>query len=139
VYCCRSGSAADTQAIADIVNYYLQSYAYANYWYSIRKSVTFSPHRQVEGEPPSVKAAAELFQRLCYENKDYISAGIIVGGWDKEAGPSVYSIPLGGGIFKQPWAIGGLLNPFSLSMRFILMICHRLWIDIRLWLLRCDI
>ena len=24
IYCCRSGSAADTQAIADIVHYYLQ-------------------------------------------------------------------------------------------------------------------
>lgn len=26
VYCCRSGSAADTQAVADIVHYYLQLY-----------------------------------------------------------------------------------------------------------------
>ena len=26
VYCCRSGSAADTQALADIVRYYLQMY-----------------------------------------------------------------------------------------------------------------
>lgn len=36
-----------------------------------------------------------------------MSAGIIVAGWDKEAGPSVYNIPLGGGLFRQPWAIGG--------------------------------
>lgn len=28
IYCCRSGSAADTQAIADIVHYYLQMYRY---------------------------------------------------------------------------------------------------------------
>ena len=27
IYCCRSGSAADTQAVADIVHYYLQMYA----------------------------------------------------------------------------------------------------------------
>ncbi len=26
IYCCRSGSAADTQAVADIVHYYLQMY-----------------------------------------------------------------------------------------------------------------
>ena len=32
---------------------------------------------------------------------------LIVAGWDKEVGPSVYNIPLGGGLFKQPWAIGG--------------------------------
>lgn len=48
-----------------------------------------------------------MFQKLCYDNKDGLSAGIIVAGWDKEAGPSVYNIPLGGGLFKQPWAIGG--------------------------------
>lgn len=51
--------------------------------------------------------AASLFQKFCYENKDGLSAGIIVAGWDKEVGPSVYNIPLGGGLFRQPWAIGG--------------------------------
>ncbi|KIJ37461.1 hypothetical protein M422DRAFT_76104 [Sphaerobolus stellatus SS14] len=89
VYCCRSGSAADTQAVADIVHYYLQMYT------------------QQSGIPPPVHSAATLFQKLCYENKDSLSAGIIVAGWDKEAGPSVYNIPLGGGLFRQPWAIGG--------------------------------
>ncbi|KAF7985221.1 hypothetical protein HWV62_7858 [Athelia sp. TMB] len=89
VYCCRSGSAADTQAVADIVHFYLQMYA------------------QQTGAPPPVHTAAALFQKLCYENKDGLSAGIIVAGWDKEVGPSVYNIPLGGGLFRQPWAIGG--------------------------------
>jgi 20S proteasome subunit beta 1 len=89
IYCCRSGSAADTQAIADIVHYYLQMF------------------HQSASEPPSVHTAAALFQKLCYENKDALSAGIIVAGWDKVVGPSVYNIPLGGGIFRQPWAIGG--------------------------------
>ncbi|TFK76063.1 proteasome-domain-containing protein [Pluteus cervinus] len=87
IYCCRSGSAADTQAVADIVHYYLQM------------------HAQTTGTP-SVHVAASLFQKLCYENKDALSAGIIVAGWDKD-GPSVYNIPLGGGLFRQPWAIGG--------------------------------
>ncbi|KAF7352944.1 Proteasome subunit beta [Mycena venus] len=89
VYCCRSGSAADTQAVADIVHYYLQLYS------------------QQTGAPPPVHTAASIFQRMCYENKDQLSAGIIVAGWDKEVGPSVYNIPLGGGLFRQPWAIGG--------------------------------
>jgi 20S proteasome subunit beta 1 len=62
---------------------------------------------QTSGGPPTVHVAASLFQRLCYENKDALSAGIIVAGWDKETGPSVYNIPVGGGIFRQPWAIGG--------------------------------
>jgi 20S proteasome subunit beta 1 len=59
------------------------------------------------GRQPSVHTAASLFQNICYQNKDALSAGIIVAGWDKENGPSVYNIPLGGGIFRQPWAIGG--------------------------------
>ncbi|TDL29697.1 20S proteasome subunit [Rickenella mellea] len=89
IYCCRSGSAADTQAVADIVHYYCQMFS------------------QQFGEPPSIKAAAELFQKLCYDNKDQLLAGIIVAGWDKDVGPSVYNIPVGGGLFRQPWAIGG--------------------------------
>lgn len=39
--------------------------------------------------------------------RDQLSAGIIVAGWDKELGGTVYNIPLGGGLFKGPWAIGG--------------------------------
>jgi len=89
IYCCRSGSAADTQAVADVVTYQLQMYT------------------QVHGGPPPVAIAANMFQAICYSNKDQLSAGIIVAGWDKESGPSVYNIPLGGGLFKAPWAIGG--------------------------------
>jgi len=89
IYCCRSGSAADTQAVADVVHYQLQMIA------------------QTTGSRPTVATAAAIFQKLCYDNKDGLSAGIIVAGWDKETGPSVYNIPLGGGLFRQPWAIGG--------------------------------
>jgi 20S proteasome subunit beta 1 len=32
------------------------------------------------GAPPSVHTAASIFQKLCYENKDNLSAGIIVAG-----------------------------------------------------------
>lgn len=52
--------------------------------------------------------AARIFEKFCYENKDALSAGIIVAGWDKDVGASVYNIPLGGGLFRQPWAIGGM-------------------------------
>ena len=61
----------------------------------------------MHGERPPVHTAASVFEKFCYENKDALSAGIIVAGWDKEVGPSVYNIPLGGGLFRQPWAIGG--------------------------------
>ncbi|PWZ03277.1 proteasome-domain-containing protein [Testicularia cyperi] len=89
IYCCRSGSAADTQALADIVTYYLDMYG------------------TERGSPPQTHIAATLFQELVYQNKDRLSAGIIVAGWDKKNGGKVYNIPLGGGTFEQPWAIGG--------------------------------
>ncbi|CAG8491588.1 3682_t:CDS:2 [Paraglomus brasilianum] len=89
IYCCRSGSAADTQAVASIVTYYLQLYAI-----------------QHEEEPP-VRVAASLFQELCYKNKDALSAGIICAGWDKHDGGSVFGIPMGGSMHKLPYATAG--------------------------------
>lgn len=75
-------------------------------------------YTSVYGSPPSVATAAALFEKLCYENKDQLSAGIIVAGWDKENGGSVYNIPLGGGMFQQPWAIGGTCNYFYEKMLY---------------------
>lgn len=94
IYCCRSGSAADTQALADIVAYHLQLYAVTQ-----------------EMQPPT-SVAASLFNELIYRNKDRLTAGIIVAGWDKQYGGRVYNVPLGGGIFQQPWAIGGSGSTF---------------------------
>ena len=59
-----------------------------------------------EAQPPT-SVAANLFQELIYQNKDRLSAGIIVAGWDKQNGGRVFNGPLGGGLFEQPWAIGG--------------------------------
>ncbi|CAG0898347.1 unnamed protein product [Cyprideis torosa] len=89
IYCCRSGSAADTQAITDIVSYHLAF------------------HEQELNEPPKVKLAANVFRELCYKYRDQLTAGIIVGGWDKVNGGQVYCIPLGGMIVRQNFALGG--------------------------------
>jgi len=35
------------------------------------------------------------------------SAGLIIAGWDERFGGQVYSIPLGGSLHKQSYAIGG--------------------------------
>jgi len=89
VYCCRSGSAADTQMIADDVISELDMYS-------------------IElGKPPLVKVVAKLFQNFCYEKRDEVSAGIIVAGWDERDGGQVYSIPLGGMCVRQPIGFGG--------------------------------
>ena len=36
-----------------------------------------------------------------------LTAGIIVAGWDKYEGGSVYGLPIGGTLLKLPFAIGG--------------------------------
>ncbi|KAL3861667.1 hypothetical protein ACJMK2_007718 [Sinanodonta woodiana] len=89
IYCCRSGSAADTQAIADIVNYQLNFY------------------KMEHGEEPLVKMAGHVFKDMCYNYRDSLTAGILVAGWDKREGGQVYNIPLGGMITRSPFSIGG--------------------------------
>jgi 20S proteasome subunit beta 1 len=89
IYVCRSGSAADTQAVSDYVTHYLNQ------------------HRMQYGQPPKVESAANIFNQLCYHNKNALTAGIIVAGWDKQKGGQVFAIPVGGGLLPRPFAIGG--------------------------------
>lgn len=89
IFVCRSGSAADTQALTDYVKYYLSQLSIET------------------GRPPLVKVAAHLMRQLCYENKNNLMAGVIVGGWDPVHGGQVYNIPLGGTVMQMPFAIGG--------------------------------
>lgn len=62
IYCCRSGSAADTQALSDYARRFL------------------AEHAIVKGTPPTVATTAKLFRTMCYNNKDRLLAGIIVAG-----------------------------------------------------------
>lgn len=89
VYVCRSGSAADSQIVSDYVRYFLHQ------------------HTIQQGQPATVKVAANLVRLLSYNNKDMLQTGMIVGGWDKYNGGKIYGIPLGGTIIEQPFAIGG--------------------------------
>ena len=41
------------------------------------------------GEEPLVKTAASVFKTVCYNNRDSLSAGILVAGWDKRLGGQV--------------------------------------------------
>lgn len=43
-----------------------------------------------EQQPPTA-VAANLFQELIYQNKDRLTAGIIVAGWDKFHGGRVFN------------------------------------------------
>ncbi|CAH2330270.1 proteasome subunit beta type-6, partial [Pelobates cultripes] len=89
IFCCRSGSAADTQAIADAVSYQLG-------FHSI----------ELDGLP-LVHTAASLFKEMCYRYREDLTAGIIVAGWDKRKGGQVYTVPMGGMMVHQSFSIGG--------------------------------
>lgn len=89
IYCCRSGSAADTQAISDYVRHFLAS------------------HSVELDRAPRVATAADMFRSMVYNNKNNLMASIICAGWDEVDGGSVYTIPLGGAKIKQPFSIGG--------------------------------
>lgn len=89
IYCCRSGSAADTQAIADIVSY----------------STYYSENQN--GRDALVTEVAAEFRRYCYNYRDSLMAGIIVAGYDDVHGGQVYSVPLGGMVIRQKMTIGG--------------------------------
>ena len=75
VYALRSGSASDTQAILSYVQHFI------------------AQHQEEAGEETLVKTAAYLMKGLTYQNKDNLSAGLIVAGWDKHAGGQVWGIP----------------------------------------------
>ncbi|XP_028657253.1 proteasome subunit beta type-9-like [Erpetoichthys calabaricus] len=88
VYCALSGSAADAQAVADIVDYQLDL------------------HSIDMGGLPLVKAAANMVKDISYKYKEEMVAHLIVAGWDKSKGGQVYGT-LGGMLIRQPFAVGG--------------------------------
>ncbi|XP_075252101.1 uncharacterized protein LOC142344382 [Convolutriloba macropyga] len=90
VYVCRSGNAAHTQALTDVVTYHMDFYKMNN-----------------KGKNPPVELAANTFQDLSYNYRDQLTCGFVVAGWDEVKGGQVYLIPLGGLIHRMPWAMGG--------------------------------
>ena len=89
IYVCESGSAADTEAIADYVSYYLDFQS-----------------MEID-ESPRVATAAKLVSGFIYPNKDYLLASMIVAGYDKYEKGSIYALSLGGTTVQQKWAISG--------------------------------
>lgn len=90
IFILRSGSSAHTQNVGDYVQHYLTNLS------------------QELDEPPRVRTAAALIQSMCYTNKNWLSASIIIAGWDKYEGGQIYSCPLGATLAKKvPFALGG--------------------------------
>lgn len=100
IYVCRSGSAADTQALTNFVQHYLQMHA-----------VTLK-----DPTLPKINTCASLFQTFCYNYRQQLMAGLIIGGWDKELGGQVYEIPLGGAKFRSKFAVGGSGSAYIMGL-----------------------
>lgn len=90
IVCLRSGSAADTQYLADLASYHLRLL------------------KVQSGTPNLVRSAANIFRKYCYSYREELSAGIIVAGVDDVAGAQVYGVPSGGMLYEAPYVIGGL-------------------------------
>ncbi|WUR04066.1 proteasome subunit PSB1 (PSB1) [Vairimorpha necatrix] len=86
IYCCRSGSAADTQAITQYITELVQRSSF------------------IDKEIPSVKKAAMAAKDIIYRYPNML-AGLIIAGYDTE--PSIFNISLGGTMTEAEWQIGG--------------------------------
>ncbi|VDM27168.1 unnamed protein product [Toxocara canis] len=119
---CRSGSAADTQAISDIVKYYIEVYSL------------------MENEEIGIARASQIFRNFLYRYRDDLSASVLVAGYDDDEGgqasislihpilcltPScfffhlpvvtlsfLYAIPLGGYVTRQRCTASGSGSTF---------------------------
>lgn len=89
IVCCRSGSASQTQALATMVGYVMQTL------------------EQNLGEPPLVYDAATTFRNYVYQNRNSLLASVIVAGWDRVKGGQVYSIPITGLLVREHCAVSG--------------------------------
>merc|ERR1719375_2802755 len=89
VFVLRCGSAADTQALTGFVSHY------------------YTMHATELGKAPSVNTAANLFKMIACQNKDNLMAGLIIAGFDEVRGGQVYSVPLGGSLFRTPIMMDG--------------------------------
>ncbi|KAM0678777.1 Proteasome subunit beta type-1 [Binucleata daphniae] len=93
IFCCRSGSAADTKMITDIVTAQNNVSLYA------------------DGDKSTVKRLSTYCKNLIYKYPQLL-AGIIVAGYDDLEKGSVYTVTLGGSLVKQDIALGGSGSPY---------------------------
>lgn len=92
IFCCRSGSAADTQIITR----------------NVQREIKLLSCK--ENTRPSVHKTARLISDIIYSNNEHLLAGIIVAGYD--TAPRVYNIKACGSLLEQEISIGGSGSAF---------------------------
>ena len=96
---CRSGSAADTEAIASFVRYHVEQIG------------------MERNGPLDVRTVARIANQINYQNKGAnqglgLSAYMIIGGWDEKHGAQVYSCTAGGNMIQNKWTTDGSGSTF---------------------------
>lgn len=96
---CRSGSAADTEAIASFVRYHVEQIG------------------MERNGPIDVRTVARIANQINYQNKGAnqglgLSAYMIIGGWDEKHGAQVYSCTAGGNMIQNKWTTDGSGSTF---------------------------
>ncbi|CAJ0933103.1 unnamed protein product, partial [Mesorhabditis belari] len=91
---CRSGNAADTQTIADVVKYQIEAYT------------------MLEAEKVSIYRATQIFRQFLYNYRDQLSASVLVAGWDENEGGQLYALPIGGFVTRQRSTASGSGSTF---------------------------
>ena len=91
---CRSGSAADTEAVSGFVRDLVER------------------HEMEIDSSADVKTVATIANQISYQNKGAnrgrgLSAYTIVGGWDARRGAQVYACTAGGNMVKERWTTDG--------------------------------
>ncbi|KAI6189398.1 Proteasome subunit beta [Aphelenchoides bicaudatus] len=94
---CRSGSASDTQMIADIVRYYIEV------------------HSTMENEPMSIYRAAQLYRKFLFDYREQLSASLILIGYDEKEGAQIYSLPPGGFVMRQNYYCSGSGGTYNMN------------------------
>lgn len=89
IWLLRSGSAADTQLVADYVRYYTNQ---------LSMELT---------DAPDVKSVASLVKQLNYSNKSMLLGAMIIAGYDARSGGQVWGCPISGTLVREKWAIDG--------------------------------
>mmetsp|Transcript_25815 Transcript_25815/g.51776 ORF Transcript_25815/g.51776 Transcript_25815/m.51776 type:complete len:219 (-) Transcript_25815:596-1252(-) len=87
--CCRSGSAADTQVIANQLKNEI-------------KELSIQSKKKL-----NIRTMVQLLRNFCYLKGKKFNFGFICAGWDKFHGGQVYSVLQGGTILKNKMALSG--------------------------------
>ena len=90
-------------------------------------------------EEPLVKTASKVFQDLCYQYRDQLTAGIIVAGWDRQNGGQVTEVSSLNSSLNYIYVCSGVLDSHWWNERAHALHDRRVGQHLHLRLRRCKL